>query len=777
MKRFLVILVLLLQTVTALAGVQGTAGPYRIDAVTRPEVIPVGEAQLRLKITDAAGKPMSDLTVKTLAAMPGMFMGEKEITASPVSGEPGIYSGKAAFPMGGGYDVRVSIDGSLGPAETTLKLSTGQNTGNTGSRLSLGALIPWIIGLAAILFVLYRMRATGQRANWRDGLNRGTLGGLLLLGILFFGATLVVRNFRRPGSMTPIEAQVMEMNTPAPPGSTAVELTQVKRGRIVETVRYSGQAVGFAEQDVTGRVTGTILSMPVYVGDRVKKGQVLVRLDTSQLDPQLAERAAMTSMAVEGVGVAAAEYQTALQEIAEARADVSAKEAGISEAEAMVSAAEQDRSAMAAEVIAEQSEVANAEAEVISSQQNAKFLADELTRAQTLYDEKLLSRSDLQKAESEAADALAKQRQAQSMVRGAESKVTAARAGVRKADAMLIAAKKRVEQARAELRAAKSAVLSRQRAADSAKRNVSREQAGVAQARAGYQGAAAQKGYALIKSEIDGVVTQRLISPGTLVNPGQSILKVAQITPIRLQANVPLVDLERIRIGSLVTIKGRTSDDPPITTRVSSVGPSVDTQSRMGVVEVVWPNGSGRILPGQFLSMEIEIGKAEDSIYVPAAAIDRGGFVWVAEPTPAKGRFTVSRVKVETGQRDGKNIAIRTGLKEGQQVVTTGGGFLREGGEVSAAIQTKAVAGVVVEVTSAAYEPNEVRAEVGKPITITFIRRTDQTCGTEVIFPDLKLTRALPLNKPVEVTFTPTKAGDMRFTCAMDMFDGKVVVK
>ena len=89
----------------------------------------------------------------------------------------------------------------------------------------------------------------------------------------------------------------MEMNTPAPAGTTAVELATVRRGPIGETASYSGQAVGFVEQDVNARVTGAIVWMPYYVGDKVKKGQVLARLDTSQLDPELAERAAMTNMA------------------------------------------------------------------------------------------------------------------------------------------------------------------------------------------------------------------------------------------------------------------------------------------------------------------------------------------------------------------------------------------------------------------------------------------------------------------------------------------------
>ena len=98
-------------------------------------------------------------------------------------------------------------------------------------------------------------------------------------------------------------------------------------------------------------------------------------------------------------------------------------------------------------------------------------------------------------------------------------------------------------------------------------------------------------------------------------------------------------------------------------------------------------------------------------------------------------------------------------------------------GSVSAQIAETKANGPVVEVMTAAYKPNRVEAELGKPITITFIRRSEQGCGTEVVFPDLKIKKQLPLNKPVKVAFTPQKRGEIRFTCAMDMFDGKVVVR
>src|SRR5690606_15227500 len=131
---------------------------------------------------------------------------------------------------------------------------------------------------AALLgFVVYRMRQTGQKVHWRGLFSRPVLGGLAVLLVMLAIVVYGVNRGRRPGAMTPLEAQGMEMSMPAPPGTAAVELATVRRGPVQSRVRYTGQAVGYIEQDVYPRVTGNLLWMPFYAGDRVKKGQLLAR--------------------------------------------------------------------------------------------------------------------------------------------------------------------------------------------------------------------------------------------------------------------------------------------------------------------------------------------------------------------------------------------------------------------------------------------------------------------------------------------------------------------
>ncbi|HEU4724964.1 MAG TPA: cupredoxin domain-containing protein, partial [Candidatus Eisenbacteria bacterium] len=84
---------------------------------------------------------------------------------------------------------------------------------------------------------------------------------------------------------------------------------------------------------------------------------------------------------------------------------------------------------------------------------------------------------------------------------------------------------------------------------------------------------------------------------------------------------------------------------------------------------------------------------------------------------------------------------------------------------------------VAVEVTQDGFVPSEIPAKAGQPITLVVTRKTDLTCAKQIIFADLGVEKELPMNQAVEVTVTPTKAGDLRFACSMDMVAGKLVVQ
>ncbi|MBJ6759384.1 cupredoxin domain-containing protein [Myxococcaceae bacterium JPH2] len=69
------------------------------------------------------------------------------------------------------------------------------------------------------------------------------------------------------------------------------------------------------------------------------------------------------------------------------------------------------------------------------------------------------------------------------------------------------------------------------------------------------------------------------------------------------------------------------------------------------------------------------------------------------------------------------------------------------------------------------FEPSPVTLKQGEPVKLVVTRKTDQTCATELVMDEYHIDTKLPLDTPVEISFTPSKSGKLVYGCAM----GKMV--
>jgi plastocyanin domain-containing protein len=86
---------------------------------------------------------------------------------------------------------------------------------------------------------------------------------------------------------------------------------------------------------------------------------------------------------------------------------------------------------------------------------------------------------------------------------------------------------------------------------------------------------------------------------------------------------------------------------------------------------------------------------------------------------------------------------------------------------------------LAISVTKNGFEPEDIKVAAGKPVTLVFTRKTDDTCAKDiVIHVDDKQTieKDLPLNQAVEVAVTFPTAGDITYACGMDMVKGHIHV-
>jgi plastocyanin len=97
---------------------------------------------------------------------------------------------------------------------------------------------------------------------------------------------------------------------------------------------------------------------------------------------------------------------------------------------------------------------------------------------------------------------------------------------------------------------------------------------------------------------------------------------------------------------------------------------------------------------------------------------------------------------------------------------------------VAPAAKAPAPRTLALKVTENGYEPSPVTLKKGEPVRLVITRTTDETCATELVMKDPDVNVSLPLNKAVEVTFTPTKSGQLKYGCAMgQMISGVFLVE
>lgn len=85
---------------------------------------------------------------------------------------------------------------------------------------------------------------------------------------------------------------------------------------------------------------------------------------------------------------------------------------------------------------------------------------------------------------------------------------------------------------------------------------------------------------------------------------------------------------------------------------------------------------------------------------------------------------------------------------------------------------------ITMAVTNAGFVPDHIKVKKGKPVTLLITRKTDETCAKDIVIDEYRVHTALPLNKEVSVTFTPTKSGELKYGCAMNkMVSGILTVE
>jgi RND family efflux transporter MFP subunit len=175
----------------------------------------------------------------------------------------------------------------------------------------------------------------------------------------------------------------------------------------------------------------------------------------------------------------------------------------------------------------------------------------------------------------------------------------------------------------------------------------------------------------------DGIVSARPATLGAVVPQGQELFRMVLRNRLEWRAEVTAEELGRIRPGQGVEVVAATGER--LKGRVRMVGPTVDPQTRQGLVYVDLP-AAATARPGMFARGEFVFGAATALTLPQAAVVVRDGFNLVFE-LGADDKVTQRKVRI--GRRMGERIEIVAGLEPQARVVVAGAGFLNDGDRVS----------------------------------------------------------------------------------------------
>lgn len=184
--------------------------------------------------------------------------------------------------------------------------------------------------------------------------------------------------------------------------------------------------------------------------------------------------------------------------------------------------------------------------------------------------------------------------------------------------------------------------------------------------------------YTTIAAPIAGVIAQRMVKVGNLIQPNTPMFKVVDISRLEAVLNVPEREMDTLHAGLPVTMQVDALPGRSFSGKVGRVSPVVDAGSGTFRVTAVF-EGIGQLKPGMFGRVDVVFDRRENALTIPRDALIEGdGETAVFAVRDGK----AVRVPVQVGFVTGSYVEIRAGLAEGEGVVTVGKVTLRDGATV-----------------------------------------------------------------------------------------------
>jgi RND family efflux transporter MFP subunit len=333
-----------------------------------------------------------------------------------------------------------------------------------------------------------------------------------------------------------------------------VEMGEVKRADMVASIQVVGNLIGLQTVEATPKTSGRLESVAVHLGDHVRRGQMIAKVEDREITEQVKQ--------------AQAAYDVSVATIRQRQADLTLAQTN-------------------------------------------------LDRSRTLYERQLIPKQTLDDT---------------------DARYQSAAAQVELANAQSAQAKSRLEELTINL------------------------------------------ANTVIASPLTGVVAKRVLDPGAWVTPSSAFVSVVDISVVRLVASIVERDVRLVTAGLSADVEVDAYPGEKFAGTVAHVAPVLDPATRTAQIEVEIQNPDSRLKPGMYARVTFITQRHEGVLVVPLVALaDLGGKRGVYVSSSGEQGNVAHFQEVEVGLMDQDLVEVTSGVSEGQAIVTTGAGALREG--------------------------------------------------------------------------------------------------
>jgi membrane fusion protein, multidrug efflux system len=192
-----------------------------------------------------------------------------------------------------------------------------------------------------------------------------------------------------------------------------------------------------------------------------------------------------------------------------------------------------------------------------------------------------------------------------------------------------------------------------------------------------------------LRAPFAGRLGVRAVDIGQFVSAGTTIVTLQALDPIYVDFFVPQQKLNQIKLGQELVAKVDTYPDRTFAGTISVINPKVDASTRNVQVRATLKNPDRTLLPGMYATVDIVAGQSQRYVTLPQTAITYnpyGETVFIVEEGDKDGNgaphFVARQSFVTAGPTRGDQVAILTGVTDGQTIVTAGQVKLRNGSNV-----------------------------------------------------------------------------------------------